>query len=58
MSDAERANWLRLVDSVIMHGSEVTSPIFIQKVSQAGKRLDEAFLLGTGFFLYHRGLVF
>lgn len=58
MSDEERANWLRIVDSVIVHGSKVTSPIYIQKVSPAGRRLDEAFLLGTGFFVYHRGLVF
>ncbi len=58
VSDEEKINWLRIVDSVIVRGGEVTSPIYIQRVSPAGKRLDEAFLLGTGFFVRHRGQVF
>ncbi|CAI8814360.1 hypothetical protein EMIT0324P_11206 [Pseudomonas chlororaphis] len=54
----DEEKWLQTIDALISTWSEVTTPIYIDKRAESGKRTGEAFLLGTGFFIRYRGMTF
>ncbi|MDG6431926.1 hypothetical protein QCD80_00255 [Pseudomonas syringae pv. actinidiae] len=54
----DEENWLQTIDALVVKWSEVTTPIFIDKQAESGKRAGEAFPLGTGFFISYRGMTF
>lgn len=51
-------NWLLIVDHVNLNWGKCTAPIYVEGVSPAGSYTLDAVLLGTGFFVTYREVVF